>query len=67
MAVNGLPNAKDSVMVLDLKATKVPSMMSTNIELFISVFSTSENFDCRMAICTTWMQYPLIRNGTIVV
>jgi hypothetical protein len=42
-------------------------MMSKNIELFIGVFSTSENFDRRMAIRTTWMQYPLIRNGTIVV
>ncbi len=67
MAVNGLPNAKDSVMVLDLKATKVPSMMSQNIELFIDVFLTSKNFDHRMAIHTTWMQYPLIRNGTIVI
>ncbi|KAH8934907.1 hypothetical protein BDL97_17G004700 [Sphagnum fallax] len=67
MAVNGLPNAKDSVMVPDLKPTKVPPMMSKNIELFIGVFSTSENFDRRMAIRTTWMQYPLIRNGTIVV
>ncbi len=67
MAVNGLPNAKDSVMVPDLKATKAPPMMSKNIELFIGVFSTSENFDRRMAIRTTWMQYPLIRNGTIVV
>jgi hypothetical protein len=67
MAVNGLPNAKDSVMVPDLKATKVPPMISKNIELFIGVFSTSENFDRRMAICTTSMQYPLIHNGTIVV
>jgi len=67
MVVNGLPNAKDSVMVPDLKATKVPLMMSQNIELFIGVFSTSKNFDHRMVIHITWMQYPLIRNGTIVV
>ncbi len=67
MVVNGLANTKDSVMVPNLKPTKVPSMTSKNIEFFINVFSTSKFFDDRMAICTTWMQYPLICNGTIVI
>lgn len=63
---NGLPISDDASYVPDLKVIRAPKLPK-NTTLFIGVFSTNSNFFPRMSIRRTWMQYPEVRNGTVVV
>ncbi|EYU28765.1 hypothetical protein MIMGU_mgv1a023955mg [Erythranthe guttata] len=51
-----------------LKAVPIlPPRKRQQIDLLIGIFSTSNNFRRRMAVRRSWMQYPLIRSGHVVV
>ncbi|KAL4382956.1 hypothetical protein GQ457_15G004880 [Hibiscus cannabinus] len=65
---SGLPTSEDSDHTVDIEALKsVPISLQRPVELFIGVFSTANNFKRRMAVRRTWMQYPEVRSGTVVV
>lgn len=64
--VNGLPISDDASLIPDLKVIRAPKLPK-NATLFIGVFSSNSNFVRRMAVRRTWMQYPEVRNGTVVV
>lgn len=65
---SGLPTSEDSDHTIDIEALKsVPLSIQRPVDLFIGVFSTANNFKRRMAVRRTWMQYPEVRSGTVVV
>ncbi|MBA0718225.1 hypothetical protein Golax_005981 [Gossypium laxum] len=65
---SGLPTSEDSDHTVDIEALKsVPLSLQRPVDLFIGVFSTANNFKRRMAVRRTWMQYPEVRSGTVVV
>lgn len=65
---SGLPTSEDSDHTIDIEELKsVPLSLQRPVDLFIGVFSTANNFKRRMAVRRTWMQYPEVRSGTVVV
>jgi beta-1,3-galactosyltransferase len=64
--VNGLPISDDVSLIPDLKVIRAPKLPK-KATLLIGVFSSNSNFVRRMAVRRTWMQYPEVRNGTVVV
>ncbi|MCO5611185.1 hypothetical protein L7F22_065435 [Adiantum nelumboides] len=62
-----LPTSEDITHV-DLKFLKAPPFVRKQCnELFIGVFSTGNNFDRRMAVRRSWMQYEAVRLGKVTV
>ncbi|KAJ7943466.1 Beta-1,3-galactosyltransferase [Quillaja saponaria] len=65
---SGLPTSEDSEHIIDLEAlTSAPISLKRPLDLFIGVFSTANNFKCRMAVRRTWMQYNAVRSGAAAV
>ncbi|KDP27154.1 hypothetical protein JCGZ_19853 [Jatropha curcas] len=65
---SGLPSSEESEHIVDLeslKSTELPSHKA--LDLFIGVFSTANNFERRMAVRRTWMQYPAVKTGAVAV
>lgn len=62
-----LPVSEDPDIILDLEKLKAPPVSKRRILLLIGVFSTGNNFDRRMALRRSWMQYEDIRTGTVAV
>ncbi|KAH7306432.1 hypothetical protein KP509_22G011500 [Ceratopteris richardii] len=63
----GLPSSEDITQV-DLKFLKAPPFVrKQRNELFVGVFSTGNNFDRRMAVRRSWMQYDAVRSGNVTV
>lgn len=65
---SGLPTSEDLEHVIDLEMLKSsPTPLHKDVELFIGVFSTANNFKRRMAVRRTWMQYDVVRSGAVAV
>ncbi|MED6180274.1 hypothetical protein PIB30_008773 [Stylosanthes scabra] len=61
---SGLPTSEDSEHIADIESLKsTPISTNTPLDLFIGVFSTANNFERRMALRRTWMQYNAIRSN----
>ncbi|XP_027100501.1 beta-1,3-galactosyltransferase GALT1-like [Coffea arabica] len=65
---SGLPTSEDLEHIVDIKDLKAPPLPPhRQLNLFIGVFSTTNNFKRRMAVRRTWMQYGPVRSGTVAV
>lgn len=65
---SGLPTSEDSDHIVNIEALKsTPLSPDRQLDLFIGVFSTANNFKYRMAVRRTWMQYPEVRSGSVAV
>lgn len=65
---SGLPTSEDLDHIIDLEALKsVPLPPKKQLDLFIGVFSTANNFKRRMAVRRTWMQYDAVQSGAVAV
>ncbi|XP_058076945.1 hydroxyproline O-galactosyltransferase GALT3-like isoform X1 [Magnolia sinica] len=64
---NGLPVIEDPGLVVDVKYLKAPPVPKKRLLLLVGVFSTGNNFERRMAIRRSWMQYEAIRSGDVAV
>ncbi|XP_074274594.1 beta-1,3-galactosyltransferase GALT1-like isoform X2 [Silene latifolia] len=65
---SGLPTSEDPEHVPDLERLKsIPVRRGQQFDLFIGVFSTANNFNRRMAVRRTWMQYSQVRSGSVAV
>ncbi|XP_074295870.1 beta-1,3-galactosyltransferase GALT1-like [Silene latifolia] len=65
---SGLPTSEDLEHVRDLEVLKaVPVQDGKPLDLFIGIFSTANNFKRRMAVRRTWMQYPQVCSGSVVI
>ncbi|KAL3511117.1 hypothetical protein ACH5RR_030518 [Cinchona calisaya] len=65
---SGLPTSEDLEHIIDIEALKAPLLPpDRQLNLFIGVFSTTNNFKRRMAVRRTWMQYAPVRSGKVAV
>ncbi|KAG0471682.1 hypothetical protein HPP92_016228 [Vanilla planifolia] len=65
---SGLPTFEDAERVNDLELLKSSAFpIHKDVDLFIGVFSTANNFKQRMAVRRTWMQYDSVRSGAVLV
>ncbi|XP_004508103.1 hydroxyproline O-galactosyltransferase GALT3 isoform X2 [Cicer arietinum] len=63
----GLPVAEDNDLVVDVENLKAPSITRKRLVLLIGVFSSGNNFERRMALRRSWMQYEAVRSGEVAV
>nr|KYP52587.1 putative beta-1,3-galactosyltransferase 16 [Cajanus cajan] len=63
----GLPVTEDNDIVVDVENLKAPSISRKRLVLLIGVFSTGNNFERRMALRRSWMQYEAVRSGEVAV
>lgn len=63
----GLPVTEDADLVADAQQLKAPSLSNKKLLLLIGVFSSGNNFERRMALRRTWMQYDAVRSGEVAV
>lgn len=65
---SGLPTSEDLEHIVDIEDLKAPPLPPhRQLNLFIGVFSTTNNFKRRMAVRRTWMQYGPVRSGMVAV
>ncbi|XP_039127925.1 hydroxyproline O-galactosyltransferase GALT3 [Dioscorea cayenensis subsp. rotundata] len=64
---NGLPVSEDLDVVSDIDSLKAPPLPKKRILMLVVVFSTGNNFERRMAIRRSWMQYEAVRSGEVAV
>lgn len=62
-----LPVSEDLDMVFDVEHLKAPLLPKKRIVLLVGVFSTGNNFERRMALRRSWMQYEAVRSGNVAV
>lgn len=68
VVASGLPTSEDSEHIIDLEELKaIPIAPRTQLNLFVGIFSTANNFKRRMAVRRSWMQYPEVRSGLVAV
>lgn len=63
----GLPVSEDYDLMVDSEHLKAPSVPKKRLVLLIGVFSTGNNFERRMALRRSWMQYEAVRSGDVAV
>ncbi|KAF6156517.1 hypothetical protein GIB67_011318 [Kingdonia uniflora] len=64
---NGLPISEDLDLGLDVTHLIAPPLKKKRLIMLIGVFSTGNNFERRMAIRRSWMQYGAVRSGEVAV
>ncbi|CAN1147264.1 Hydroxyproline O-galactosyltransferase GALT3 [Linum perenne] len=63
----GLPVPEDHDLVADIEHLKAPPSSTKRLIMLVGVFSTGNNFQRRMALRKTWMQYEVVRSGKVAV
>lgn len=63
----GLPISEDHDLVVDVDHLKAPSIQMKRLVMLIGVFSSGNNFERRMALRRSWMQYEVVRAGKVAV
>lgn len=63
----GLPVSEDHDLLVDLDHLKAPIISRKRLLMLIGVFSTGNNFERRMALRRSWMQYEAVRSGDVAV
>lgn len=68
VVASGLPTSEDLEHIIDLEDLKaVPIPPGRQLNLFVGIFSTANNFKRRMAVRRSWMQYAQVRSGQVAV
>ncbi|KAK1277258.1 putative beta-1,3-galactosyltransferase 16 [Acorus gramineus] len=65
LLANGLPVSGD--LEVDVEALRAPAVAKKKVLMVVGVFSTVNNFERRMALRRSWMQYGAVRSGDVVV
>lgn len=63
----GLPVPEDHDLIVDVERLKAPLVPKKRLVMLIGVFSTGNNFERRMALRRSWMQYEAVRSGDVAV
>ncbi|KAJ0980554.1 hypothetical protein J5N97_008809 [Dioscorea zingiberensis] len=64
---NGLPVSEDIDLVGDVESLRAPPLPKKRLLMLVGVFSTGNNFERRMALRRSWMQYEAVRSGDVAV
>lgn len=62
-----LPVSEDMDLIVDVDKLKAPPLLKRRIFLLVGVFSIGNNFERRMALRRSWMQYEAVRSGSVAV
>lgn len=62
-----LPVSEDLDLSIDIGRLKAPPVSREGLLMLVGVFSTGNNFERRMALRRTWMQYEAVRSGDVAV
>lgn len=62
-----LPVSEDLDIKVDVDRLKAPPLLRRRVLLLVGVFSTGNNFERRMALRRSWMQYEAVRSGSVIV
>ena len=63
----GLPVPEDHKLVAGIEHLKAPPAGKKRLVMLVVVFSSGNNFQRRMALRKTWMQYEAVRSGKVAV
>lgn len=63
----GLPVSEDHDVITDVEHLKAPSIPRKRLVMLVGVFSSGNNFERRMALRRSWMQYKAVRSGDVAV
>lgn len=63
----GLPVSEDHDLVIDAELLRAPVTKKKRLALLVGVFSTGNNFERRMALRRSWMQYEAVHSGDVAV
>uniref|UniRef100_M1CL82 Beta-1,3-galactosyltransferase 16 n=1 Tax=Solanum tuberosum TaxID=4113 RepID=M1CL82_SOLTU len=63
----GLPVSNDFNLGDDVEHLKAPLTRKKRLVMLIGIFSTGNNFERRMALRKSWMQYEAVRSGEVAV
>ena len=63
----GLPVPEDHDLIFNSKLLKAPVTSRKRLIMLVGVFSTGNNFERRMALRRSWMQFEDVRTGDVAV
>lgn len=63
----GLPVYEDLDVIGDIQRLKAPPLPKRRLLMLVGVFSAGNNFERRMALRRSWMQYEAVRSGNVAV
>ena len=63
----GLPVPEDHDLMVNSKLLKAPAITRKRLLMVVGVFSTGNNFERRMALRRSWMQFESVRSGDVAV
>lgn len=63
----GLPASEDLDLIADVEQLTAPALPKRRLALLVGIFSTGNNFERRMALRRSWMQYEAVRSGNVAV
>ncbi|CAI0626415.1 unnamed protein product [Linum tenue] len=63
----GLPVPEDHDLLADVDQLKSPPLAKKRLVMLVGIFSTGNNFQRRMALRKSWMQYEAVRSGKVAV
>jgi hypothetical protein len=63
----GLPVSEDLDLLINVETLKAPPITKKRLVMLIGVFSSGNNFERRMALRRSWMQYEAVRSGDVAV
>lgn len=67
MIASGLPVAEDLDLTVDDEHLIAPPVPKRRLKMLVGVFSTGNNFERRLALRKSWMQYEAVRSGDVAV
>ncbi|XVF62385.1 hypothetical protein PTKIN_Ptkin09bG0003500 [Pterospermum kingtungense] len=63
----GLPVPEDHDLIVNSKLLKAPAITRKRLLMLVGIFSTGNNFQRRMALRRSWMQFEAVRSGDVAV
>ncbi|KAH7511278.1 hypothetical protein ACOSP7_007108 [Xanthoceras sorbifolium] len=62
-----LPVSEDHDLIVDVENLRAPLASRNRLVMLIGIFSAGNNFERRMALRRSWMQYKAVRSGKVAV
>lgn len=63
----GLPVPEDHDLIVNSKILKAPVITRKRLVMLVGIFSTGNNFERRMALRRSWMQFEAVHSGDVAV
>ncbi|KAG9148689.1 hypothetical protein Leryth_013383 [Lithospermum erythrorhizon] len=67
LIASGLPVSEDLDLTVNIEHLMAPPIPKKRLKMLVGVFSTGNNFERRLALRKSWMQYEAVRSGDVAV